>query len=230
MWPSFRAIGSVSTCPCNYCPHPPLCTSTLVLKSRLMWMNIRINDDDDEKKLTGSSRDPQRPSKMFRYLVVEGPPVTWPIEFYRIRIQDPQDPEAIFINKIQDPQDPAKTVWTRSRIHEILWENASTGSRIRQDPGSYLGTCLLTCSCRLFRMGKSVVNEEPQTRRSYPDDCGERLSGDQVVTTIITSAPVKPITRQRTAVKLSPARFITLFITFDLAEIAWCLKHNHIQK
>ena len=39
-------------------------------------MNIRINDDDDEKKLTGSSRDPQRPSKMFRYLVVEGPPVT----------------------------------------------------------------------------------------------------------------------------------------------------------
>ena len=25
-----------------------VCTSTLVLKSRLMWMNIRINDDDDE--------------------------------------------------------------------------------------------------------------------------------------------------------------------------------------
>ena len=35
-----------------------VCTSTLVLKSRLMWMNIRINDDDDDDDGTVPLRCP----------------------------------------------------------------------------------------------------------------------------------------------------------------------------
>ena len=38
MWPSLGAIGSVSTCPCNYCSHPPLYTIRLLPRRRADYL------------------------------------------------------------------------------------------------------------------------------------------------------------------------------------------------
>ena len=59
--------------------------------------------------------------------------------------------QLIFSDQIWDPQDSTflktrskihrilqKAVWTRSKIQWILNQNANPGSRIRQDPGSWI--------------------------------------------------------------------------------------------
>ena len=66
--------------------------------------------------------------------MVEWPPE--PINFIGANLGSPGS--NFSKNEIQHLQDPVKTMWTRSKIHWILDQNANPGSRIRQDPGSWI--------------------------------------------------------------------------------------------